>query len=70
MKRWLVQIFFSVRIMAAQGRIPHPIHNPAKPGRITSWNDTTDEEALEGNYYFKLRLNYVSFVLFCFFISC
>ena len=57
-----------LRIMAAQGRIPHPIHNPAKPGRITSWNDTTDEEALEGNYYFKFRLNYVSSVLFCFFI--
>ena len=55
---------------AEHGRAPHPIHNPAKSGRITSWIDTTDEEALEGNFYFKFRLNYVSSVLFCFFISC
>ena len=52
-----------LRIMAAQGRIPHPIHNPAKPGRITSWNDTTDEES--NKYIFKFRLNYVCSVIFC-----
>ena len=43
-------ILDGLRVMAVQGRVPHPIWNPAKPGRITAWNDTTDEEALEGNY--------------------
>ncbi len=27
-----------------EARAPHPIHNPARPGRITAWNDTSDEE--------------------------
>ena len=35
-------ILDGLRVMAAQGRVPHPIWNPAKPGRITAWNDTTD----------------------------
>ena len=56
-------ILDGLRVKAAQGRVPHPIWNPAKPGRITAWNDTTDEEALEGNYYFKFMP-----ILFCYFL--
>ena len=57
-------ILDGLRVMAAQGRVPHPIWNPAKPGRITAWNDTTDEEALEGNYYFKFRPKFFYYFLF------
>jgi hypothetical protein len=57
-------ILDGLRVMAAQGRVPHPIWNPAKPGRITAWNDTTDEEALEGNYYYKLRPKIFYYFLF------
>ena len=53
-----------LKTFAEHGRAPHPIHNPAKSGTAT------DEEALDGNFYFKFRLNYVNSVLFCFFISC
>ena len=55
-------ILDGLRVMAAQGRVPHPIWNPAKPGRITAWNDTTDEEA--GNYYFKFMPKIFYYFLF------
>ena len=57
-------VLYGLRVMAAQGRVPHPIWNPAKPGRITAWNDTTDEEALEGNYFFKFRPKFFYYFLF------
>jgi hypothetical protein len=37
--------------LAEYGRAPHPVRNPAQPGRITARNDTSDEES--GKYYFK-----------------
>ena len=43
-----------LRKLAEYGRAPHPVHNPAQPGRITARNDTSDEES--GKYYFKFRL--------------
>ncbi len=44
-----------LRKLVEHGRAPHPVHNPAQPGRITARNDTSDEES--GKYYFKFRLN-------------
>ena len=35
-------ILDGLRVMAAQGRVPHPIWNPAKSGRITAFDDTSD----------------------------
>ncbi len=35
-----------------QGRAPHPIWNPAKSGRISAWNKSSDDEQ-SGDYYFK-----------------
>ncbi len=43
-----------LRKLVEHGRAPHPVHNPAQPGRITAQNDTSDEES--GKYYFKFRL--------------
>ncbi len=43
-----------LRKLAEHGRAPHPVHNPAQPGRITARNATSDEES--GKYYFKFRL--------------
>ena len=43
--------------LAEHGRVPHPIWNPAKPDRISAWNDTSDEES--GKYYFKFRQNII-----------
>ena len=43
-----------LRKLAGYGRAPHPVHNPAQPGKITARNDTSDEES--GKYYFKFRL--------------
>ena len=34
-----------LRKLAEHGRAPHPVHNPARPGRITARNDTSDEES-------------------------
>ncbi len=31
--------------LAGHGRAPHPLHNPAQPGRITARNATSDEES-------------------------
>ena len=50
-----------LRKLAEQGRAPHPVHNPARPGRITARNDTSDEES--GKYYFKFRLNVFGYYL-------
>jgi hypothetical protein len=40
-----------------EARAPHPIHNPARPGRITPWNDTSDEEPGKYKYSSYCRLN-------------
>jgi hypothetical protein len=50
-----------LRKLAEYGRAPHPVHNPAKPGRITAQNDTSDEES--GKYYFKFRLTVFGYYL-------
>ncbi len=53
-----------LRKLAEHGRAPHPVHNPAQPGRITARNATvatSDEES--GKYYFKFRLN-----VFCYYL--
>jgi hypothetical protein len=34
-----------LRKLAEHGRAPHPVHNPAQPGRITARNDMSDEES-------------------------
>ncbi len=34
-----------LRKLAEYGRAPQPVHNPARPGRITARNDTSDEES-------------------------
>jgi hypothetical protein len=40
-----------LRKLVEHGRAPHPVHNPAQPGRITARKATSDEES--GKYYFK-----------------
>ncbi len=50
-----------LRKLAEHGRAPHPVHNPAQPGRITAQNDTSDEES--GKYYFKFRLTVFGYYL-------
>ncbi len=51
-----------LRKLAEHGRAPHPVHNPAQPGKITARNDTSDEES--GKYYFKFRLTVFAYYLF------
>ncbi len=34
-----------LRKLVEHGRAPHPVHNPAQPGRITARNATSDEES-------------------------
>ncbi len=48
--------------LVEHGRAPHPVHNPAQPGRITARNATSDEET--GKQYFKFRLNFIGYHLF------
>ncbi len=50
-----------LRKLAEHGRAPHPVCNPAQPGRITARNDTSDEEP--GKYYFKFRLTVFGYYL-------
>jgi hypothetical protein len=40
-----------LRKLVEHGRAPHPVHNPAQPGRIAALNATSDEES--GKFYFK-----------------
>ena len=50
-----------LRKLVEHGRAPHPVHNPAQPGRITARNATSDEES--GKYYFKFRLTVFAYHL-------
>jgi hypothetical protein len=34
-----------LRKLVEHGRAPHPVHNPAQPGRMTARNATSDEES-------------------------
>ncbi len=52
---------YELRKLMEHGRAPHPVHNPAQPGRITARNATSDEES--GKYYFKFRLSFIGYYL-------
>jgi hypothetical protein len=52
---------YELRKLVEHGRAPHPVHNPAQPGRIPARNATSDEES--GKYYFKFRLTIFSYYL-------
>jgi hypothetical protein len=49
------------RTLVEHGRAPHPVHNPAQPGRITAQNATSDEES--GKYYFTFQLTVLGYYL-------
>ncbi len=50
-----------LRKLVEHGRAPHPVHNPAQPGRITARNATSDEE--KGKYSLKFQLNFIGYYL-------
>ncbi len=36
---------YELRKLVEHGRAPHPVYNPAQPGRITAWKAMSDEES-------------------------
>jgi hypothetical protein len=50
-----------LRKLVKHERAPHPVLNPAQPGRSTARNATSDEES--GKQYFKFRLNFIGYHL-------